>query len=303
VRALSWPWTGTWAEPLFGPSLELTVIVLVGVVARFLLHRLIDRIARGIAAGTAGLARLDERIPGSTTRLVTAPLLAERRDQRARTTASVLKSLATAAVSAVVVITVLDVLSIPVAPLLASAGIVGVAVGFGAQSLVKDVISGLFMIVEDQYGVGDEVDLGGVKGTVQAVGLRVTRVRASDGTVWYVRNGEVLRVGNASQGWAQVELDVAVAYHEDVERAEEVLLELARELAEEEAFRGQVLAAPTVAGMEQLTAEAVVLRVEVRTRTGAGSGVARELRRRIKGRFDDAGIALAPTEVQTHRPA
>ena len=146
-----WPWNGTWADPLFGVPLRIVAIVVAGVVARYLAHRLIDRIVRGIAAGTAGLARFEDRV--SVTRIVAAPLLMERREQRARTTASVLQSLATAVISTVVLLTVMDVLSIPVAPLLASAGIVGVAVGFGAQSLVKDVISGLFMIVEDQYGV------------------------------------------------------------------------------------------------------------------------------------------------------
>ena len=122
-----------------------------------------------------------------------------------------LKSLATAVIASIVVITVLDLLSVPVAPLLASAGIVGVALGFGAQSLVKDVISGVFMLAEDQYGVGDVVDLGDASGMVEAVGLRVTRLRDVNGTVWYVRNGEVLRVGNQSQGWARAVLDIPVA--------------------------------------------------------------------------------------------
>lgn len=288
-----WPWNGTWADPLFGVPLRIVAIVVAGVVARYLAHRLIDRIVRGIAAGTAGLARFEDRV--SVTRIVATPLLMERREQRARTTASVLQSLATAVISTVVLLTVMDVLSIPVAPLLASAGIVGVAVGFGAQSLVKDVISGLFMIVEDQYGVGDDVELAGVKGVVEAVGLRVTRLRAHDGTVWYVRNGEVLRVGNASQGWSHATLDVAVAYDADVERASDVLLEVAQEVAQQQGLADRVLDPPKVVGVQQLTAEAVVLRLEVRTEAEAQDDVARELRRRIKQRFDADGIALAPS--------
>lgn len=295
MTPLHQPWTGTWAEPLFGPPLEIAAIVLVGLLVRLLTHRLIDRVARGIATGTRELARLEDRRIAAPARLVAAPLLTERREQRARTTASVLKSLSSAVVGVVVLLTVMDVLSIPVAPLLASAGIVGVAVGFGAQSLVKDVISGLFMIVEDQYGVGDDVDLGGVKGEVEAVGLRVTRIRGHDGVVWYVRNGEVLRVGNASQGWSNASLDIALAYGGDVEQAERLVLEVARDLAEDDAFRDRVLDPPVVVGVEQLTAEAVVIRLEARTQSGAQTDLLRELRRRIKSRLDTAGIALAPT--------
>lgn len=295
MTPLHQPWTGTWAEPLFGPPLEIAAIVVVGLLVRLLTHRLIDRVARGIAAGTRELARLEDRRIAAPARLVAAPLLTERREQRARTTASVLKSLSSAVVGVVVLLTVMDVLSIPVAPLLASAGIVGVAVGFGAQSLVKDVISGLFMIVEDQYGVGDDVDLGGVKGEVEAVGLRVTRIRGHDGVVWYVRNGEVLRVGNASQGWSNASLDIALAYGGDVEQAERLVLEVARDLAEDDAFRDRVLDPPVVVGVEQLTAEAVVIRLEARTQSGAQTDLLRELRRRIKSRLDTAGIALAPT--------
>lgn len=295
MTPLHQPWTGTWAEPLFGPPLEIAAIVLVGLLIRLLTHRLIDRVARGIAAGTRELARLEDRRIAAPARLVAAPLLTERREQRARTTASVLKSLSSAVVGVVVLLTVMDVLSIPVAPLLASAGIVGVAVGFGAQSLVKDVISGLFMIVEDQYGVGDDVDLGGVRGEVEAVGLRVTRIRGHDGVVWYVRNGEVLRVGNASQGWSNASLDIALAYGGDVERAERLVLEVARDLAEDDAFRDRVLDPPVVVGVEQLTAEAVVIRLEARTQSGAEADLLRELRRRIKSRLDTAGITLAPT--------
>ena len=104
----------------------------------------------------------------------------------------------------------LSELGVNVAPIIASAGILGIALGFGAQSLVKDFLSGIFMIFEDQYGVGDVVDLGEAIGTVEAVSLRVTRLRDVNGTVWYVRNGEILRVGNMSQNWARTVLDVGV---------------------------------------------------------------------------------------------
>ena len=207
--------------------------------------------------------------------------------------ASVLKSLTTWAIIVIVVLTVLDALGIPTAPLLASAGIVGVAVGFGAQSLVRDVISGVFMISEDQYGVGDVVDLGDASGVVEAVGLRITRVRDVDGTVWYIRNGEVLRVGNRSQGWARAVLDVGIAYGEDVTRAENLLLDVAKELKDDAQFGALVLEEPEMWGVESVSADGVVLRLVVKTQPLQQWAVARELRRRIKERFDVEGVRVA----------
>lgn len=286
------PWSGTWAEPLFGVPLRILLVVLAGFVTRYVLHRVIDRVTRGIAAGTENLSRRDPELRGAT-RVVTAPLLTQRREQRARTLSSVLKSLVTAVVATVMVITVLDLLSIPVAPLLASAGIVGVAVGFGAQSLVKDVISGVFMLAEDQYGVGDVVDLGDASGLVEAVGLRVTRLRDVNGTVWYVRNGEVVRVGNKSQGWARAVLDIPVAYREDVAQAESLLKDVAGSLREDEQFRDLVLDEPEVWGVEDVSADSVVIRLVVKTQPLKQWDVARELRRRIKDRFDAEQIQVA----------
>ena len=204
-----------------------------------------------------------------------------------------LKSLTTAVVMSVVALMVLAALGIPIAPVLASAGIVGVALGFGSQALVKDFLSGLFMFVEDQYGVGDVVDLGEASGVVEAVGLRVTRLRDTDGAVWYVRNGEVLRVGNRSQGWARAVLDVGIAYGEDVDQATEVLLDVARGVQKDDKFRSLVLEDPEVWGVESVSAEGVVVRLVVKTAPMEQWGVARELRRRIKERFDAEGIRAA----------
>ena len=281
---------GRWFDVFLGTPLRVAGIVLVGLVVRFALHRVIDKITQGIVTGRAGLGRLEDRLPTS---LVTAPLLSARREQRARTMASVLRSLTTAAVATVVVLMVLDEFDVNTAPLLASAGIVGVAVGFGAQALVRDVISGIFMLAEDQYGVGDVVDLGDASGVVEAVGLRVTRVRDVDGTVWYIRNGQVERVGNRSQGWARAVLDVGVAYGEDLTRAEELLLDVARELKEDEQFGPLVLEEPEMWGVESVSADGVVLRLVVKTEPLQQWAVARELRRRIKERFDAEGVRVA----------
>src|SRR5689334_9873701 len=266
------------------------MIVLVAVIVRWIAHRLIDRIAEGIATGRGGLGRLDDRLPNATAFLVPSPLASARREQRARTTASVLKSATTAVVTVVGGLTVLDTLNVSITPLLASAGVLGVALGFGAQTMIKDLISGIFIIIEDQYGVGDVVDVGDVSGTVESVGLRVTRLRSADGTVWYVRNGEILRVGNRSQGWARAVLDVGLAKGQDVARAQALLLDVAGELRKDEDFAAMVVEDPQVWGIESISADGVAVRLVVKTAPLRQWTVVRELRRRILDRFDREGL-------------
>ena len=203
-------WLAQAANWLIAKPLAILVLVLLALGVRWFLHRVIDRLVaprrRGAAEpGAAAAARARRR--SSSPRRCSAG----RRVQRAETMGTLLKSITSIVIFAVVGITAIAELGYNIAPLIASAGIVGVALGFGAQSLVKDFLSGIFMIFEDQYGVGDVVDLGEASGTVEAVGLRVTRLRDVDGTVWYVRNGEILRVGNMSQNWARTVLDIPVA--------------------------------------------------------------------------------------------
>ncbi|PPK94205.1 small conductance mechanosensitive channel [Kineococcus xinjiangensis] len=264
---------------------KIALILLIGFVVRYLLMRVIDRVTTSISEGA-------ERLGGGRRNplLDSSPLLSERRNQRARTIGSVLKSVVTLLVAVTAGLMVLDTIGLPIGPFLASAGIAGVALGFGAQSLVKDFLSGIFMLAEDQYGVGDVVDVGDASGTVEAVGLRVTRLRDVNGTVWYVRNGEILRVGNQSQGWARAVLDVAVAYEEDVARVSDLLERIGRRLAEDEDWKDLVLEEPEVWGVEQMAPDSVVLRVVVKTAPLEQWKVAREMRRRIKAAFDAEGI-------------
>ena len=287
-----------WVQDLLGTPLQIAVIAVVAIVTRWLLHRLIGRVAEGIATGRGGLGRLDERITGATAFLTSSPLASVRREQRARTTASVLKSATTAVVAVVAALTALDTANARITPLLASAGVLGVALGFGAQTMIKDLIAGLFMIVEDQYGVGDVVDLGEVTGSVESVGLRVTRLRDADGTVWYVRNGEIMRVGNRSQGWARAVLDVDLPAGVDVVRAQAVLLDVARRLAKDPDHGGAVLDEPQVWGVEAVTADGVAVRLVVRTQPLQQWAVARELRRRILDRFEAEGLPR-PTGLES----
>ncbi|WP_337059406.1 mechanosensitive ion channel family protein [Kineococcus sp. G2] len=272
---------------LLDKPLKIVIVLVVCFVARYLLLRIISRVADGIATGASRLGGRGGRRNGL---LESSPLLSERREQRAGTIASVLKSATTLVLGIAAVMSVLDIVGVSIAPFLASAGIAGVAIGFGAQALVKDFLSGFFMLAEDQYGVGDVVDLGDASGTVEAVGLRVTRLRDVQGTVWYVRNGEIIRVGNQSQGWARAVLDVSVAYGEDVAHVQEVLQRIGDALAAEDDWKALVLERPEVWGVEQMAADAIVLRLVVKTAPLQQWAVQRELRRRIKAAFDAEGI-------------
>src|SRR5215212_5946534 len=261
-------WTGNdqvaeIADLVIGKPLAIVVVMLIGLLARWLLHRVVDRIVRKAEDGVLP-DRLNKMTVGRS-QSESGESARGRRMQRARTMGDLLKSIITGVIVAVVITMVLAELDYEIGPILASAGIVGVALGFGAQNLVKDFLSGIFMIFEDQLGVGDSVDLGEASGTVEAVSLRVTRLRDVNGTVWYVRNGEILRVGNQSQGWARAVLDVNIGYTEDIDRVQEILLETARELRTDEQFAAFVIDEPEVWGVEALTLDGVVMRVVVKT--------------------------------------
>ena len=284
------------ADVLIGAPLAIVGLILLGLVIGWLLHRLVDRVVRRAEDGMVP-DRLASVIGPRTTLGRSSEqshdvVTSTRRVQRARTLGSLLKSIISGVVFAVFTTMVLSEIGVNIAPIIASAGIIGVALGFGAQSLVKDYLSGIFMMVEDQYGVGDVVDLGEANGTVEAVSLRVTRLRDVNGTVWYVRNGEVVRVGNMSQNWARTVLDVAVGYGEDLARVRRVIKDVAHDLWEDDEFKGLVIEEPEIWGVESMTAEAVNVRVTLKTAPMEQWAVARAMRERIKARFDHEGIQM-----------
>ncbi|MCP2165072.1 mechanosensitive ion channel family protein [Goodfellowiella coeruleoviolacea] len=266
---------------------QIVLILLIAFAARLLLRRLIDGLTKGSSSGNVPvlLRPLRERAPQAL-----GQLLSERREQRARTIGSVLKSITTFLVYGTAAMMVLAQLGIQLAPVLASAGIAGVALGFGAQNLVRDFLSGIFMMLEDQYGVGDVVDVGPATGTVEAVGLRVTTLRDVNGTVWYVRNGEILRVGNSSQGYAVAVVDLPLGYGANVDRATKLVDMVASEAVEQEPLAADVLEPPEVLGIEKVTAESITLRLTVKVRPGRQWGVQRALRAKIMAAFEAAGI-------------
>lgn len=278
------------ANWIVAKPLSIAVLIIVAVVLRWVLHRMIERITDRAAKGTA--PGMFQRAKGAQARSTQTNIAAERRTQRAKTLGSVLKSIVTGVIFSVVSFMVIAELGYDIAPLLASAGILGLAVAFGAQNLVSDFVSGTFMMLEDQYGVGDEVDLGDAVGTVEAVTLRMTRVRDIDGTVWYVRNGNIARVGNASQNWARTVLDVRVSYDEDLGRVREVLHDTGRAMWQNPEWGGFILEEPEVWGVERWDPDAIVLRVVLKTAPLKQWGVAREMRELIKDRFDTLGIDI-----------
>jgi small-conductance mechanosensitive channel len=290
----------TFGKLVAARSVALLAILAIALVANFVFHRLIDRLVRRAEEGM-----LPDRLSQATVgRNAPEPAAGStRRVQRAKTMGSLLKSITSAVIAAVAITMALAELGLDIGPILASAGIIGVALGFGSQTLVKDFLSGIFLIFEDQYGVGDVVNLGeGLTGTVEAVSLRVTRIRDTNGTVWYVRNGELLRVGNMSQNWARAELDIQVSSSEDLVRVRRVLQEVAEDLWHDEDFYGVVIEEPEIPGVEAITPDAITLRVTLKTAPMEQWRVARVLRERIKARFDHEGIqAPYPTSVVMNR--
>ncbi|MFF1301681.1 mechanosensitive ion channel family protein [Streptomyces sp. NPDC058307] len=216
----------------------------------------------------------------------------ERRHQRSQAIGSVLRSVASFAILGTAALMVLGAFEINLAPLLASAGVAGVAIGFGARNLVTDFLSGVFMILEDQYGVGDTIDAGVASGEVIEVGLRVTKLRGASGEIWYVRNGEVKRIGNLSQGWATAGVDVTVRASEDLDNVKRVLGEVAEKMSKEEPWNELLWSPIEVLGLDSVLLDSMIVRVSAKTMPGKSLTVERELRWRIKRAFDAADIRI-----------
>jgi small-conductance mechanosensitive channel len=276
----------TWLTMAFQIALTLVIALLL----RRIAHRIITRLTIRMAEGT-----MSERLREKTRTIFDGSpvLVSERRRQRAETMGSVLRHIASILILGTAVVSVLGALGLNLAPILASASVIGVAVGFGAQNIVKDFLSGMFMLLEDQYGVGDVIDVGPAKGTVEAVSLRITRLRDIDGVVWYMRNGEILRIGNESQNWGRAVLDLPVSPDEDVDRIRTLLRDTASALAADPPWDEIVLGEPSVWGVQALTGDAMIVRVVVKTAPGKQAELSRQLRERVKKAFDEAGVTVA----------
>lgn len=290
---------------LLDKPLRILVIVVIALLVNFALRFLINRFASHIARGddpstTSEPPSKISRAAGRTQEWLTqdSPTLQLRRSQRARTVGSVLGSITSIIITAITILMVLQELGFNLAPVLASAGIAGVAIGFGAQALVKDYLSGLFIVIEDQYGIGDTVDLGEAIGTVEEVGLRTTRVRGVDGTLWHVRNGEILRVGNQSQGWARAVMDIPVPPDVDEDVINDIIRKTADTLRTDPVHGANIMEEPEIWGIEQLTGDAMTIRMVIKTVPQQQWAVARAFRTELKRTMNAAGIRM-PMAQQT----
>ena len=282
-------------ELLLTRSLKVAAVLLVAFTADRLARWTVRRIVRGLQRQPVQ-QRL-QSIRAKTPRALLAstdPLPSLRRSQRADTIGAVLRNLSSVVIWLLASLSILQILGVRLGPLLAGAGFVGLAIAVSAQQMVRDFLAGIAMLLEDQYGVGDVIDVGPATGEVERIGLRTTRVRAVDGTVWHVRNGEIERVGNQSRDWARVLLDVEVARAADLALATRTVEHAARGLHEDDRWRPFLLEDPEVWGLEGLGPASATLRLAVKTRPSRRDEVARELRARVDQAIDQAGIPLPP---------
>jgi moderate conductance mechanosensitive channel len=270
-----------------GPLLQIALVLVLATIVLSFARRVIARgVARAKDPDAGQLPRRRRRHQADE------PSFSLRRAQRADALGALLTSVTTVVVWVLAAFLILAEVGVNLAPLVAGAGVVGLAVGFGAQDLVSDFLSGVFMLAEDQFGVGDIIDVGEAAGVVEGVTLRTTKIRDVEGTLWHVPNGEIRRVGNSSQQWARSLLDIGVSYGTDVDTAIEVIEAVAGAMAEEDGYRDQFLDAPDVWGVQALGADSVDIRLVIKTEPGAQWAISRELRRRLKAAFDTVGIEI-----------
>ena len=286
------------ADILFAKPLTIVVILVVALAARALVRRAINRFVATMSGDRSPGHRLRRRIrsTGLGQKLPEGVLVTTgislRGAARAQTLGVVMKSLSGFVIWAIAAITILGELGVNLGPLVAGAGIAGVALGFGAQSLVKDFLAGVFILVEDQYGVGDIIDAGEATGTVEAVSLRTTRLRDVSGAMWHIPNGQIVRVGNMSQQWARALLDVSVNYEADLAVAQDTIKRVADEVWRDPDWSHKVIEEPEVWGVEDFGADGITIRLVVKTQPSEQFQVLRELRLRLKTALDEAGIEI-----------
>lgn len=292
AATIDWPaiWQG-FLDVLVWAGLTLLSIlgIIVGaLILSWIMRRLIARVVDRIVSGAKTKANVDD-----TQALDRSPLAQVRLVQRTRTLGSILTNIVNVTIVIIAIILVVYTLSPDILgsfTLLTAA--IGAGLGFGAQNIVKDVLNGIFIVAEDQVGIGDVVDLGLATGIVEYVSVRVTHVRDVNGTLWYVRNGEILRIGNMSMGWARVIVDLAVPADADIGEVETAMLDAAKSLQHDPKWRSRITEKPEVWGLESVSGDALVIRLVMKTRANAKDDVARELRMRLKHAIDELGLTL-----------
>ena len=297
---------------LAGPvsvGLRILFVIVVALVVRAVANRVINKITERAATATLPVASAAIRpairrhrappVPSAaedTAALSAAAVAAagtERHEQRARALGSILRSGVSIVVFGIAALTILGDLGFNLTPLLLSTTVLGVALGFGAQNLIRDYLAGILMLVEDHYGVGDTINVKDATGTVEAMTLLTTRLRDVNGVVWHIRNGTIESVGNESQGWSRAVIDYPVPYGEDLARIRSLMEQAASSMFAERGWRKLMLEKPEVWGAQELSSKEVTMRIVAKTAPMRQWEVARELRARVKAALDAAGVAPA----------
>ena len=301
---------------LAGPvtqGLRILFVILIALLVRAVAHRVINKLTERAASSSLSVSPVAAFRPGVHRRRASAPepppdtaaLSAaavaaagtQRHEQRARALGSILRSGVSILVFGIAALTILGDLGVNLTPLLLSTTVLGVALGFGAQNLVRDYLAGILMLVEDHYGVGDTINTKDATGTVEAMTLLTTRLRDVNGVVWHIRNGTIESVGNESQGWSRAVIDYPVRYEEDLGRIRVLMEQAAGSLFAERGWRELILERPEVWGAQELSSKEVTIRIVAKTAPMRQWEVARELRARVKAVLDEAGVA--PTGPDT----
>ncbi|AWB82523.1 mechanosensitive ion channel protein MscS [Corynebacterium yudongzhengii] len=298
--------TGFWENPevqqwLIATPLRILIVIIIALILQAIARRLIDRAADGniakggkLSKGRSGKKKDQNAEVRDDARLAAMHRAREqRRHSRVKTLAGVGRSAAVLVIWTWAVLAILGELGINVGPIIASAGVIGVALGFGAQSLVMDFLAGVFMLLEDQYGVGDVVDVGDdIVGDVEEISLRITTIRDIDGTLWYVRNGEIMRVGNLSDEYSIARIEVPVALSNDMDEAWNIILDAVTDISNDPLISEYVMETPTVNGLTQINPDSVTFRASVKTLPAKQWDVQRIIQSKLVNILRDKGVAL-----------
>ena len=282
-------WDYLWGAEFDGPLgklIQILIVILIALLVRLVANRVIQITVNRVVTGAKRRRNVQD-----TQALLTSPVNAARVVQRTRTLGTVLNNVVSVVVVLVALISIVTIINAQITgafSLITAA--LGAGLGFGAQNLVKDVLTGLFMVADDQLGIGDIVDTDLATGIVEAVGIRVTQIRDVNGVLWYVRNGELTRVGNRSQGWSRAIVDITVPNGADVEALQPRLLEAAKAAVAMPEWQGSVTETPELWGLESVTADGVVLRIVARTTANQRDDVAWAIRTHLREALEDAGI-------------
>nr|WP_260857560.1 mechanosensitive ion channel family protein [Microbacterium sp. 1.5R] len=274
-------------------ALNVAIIIVACILIALVLRVVIRRVVHRIVDTAKNKAAVDD-----TQALERSPLADMRLVQRTRTLGTILQNIVNVmlvVIAVVLIVNALDNSLLGSLTLLTAA--VGAGLGFGAQNIVKDVLNGMFIVAEDQIGIGDVVDLGLASGVVEYVSVRITQVRDVNGTLWYVRNGEVTRIGNMSQGWARAIIDIGVPLDADLDVVEQTMLETAQGLAKDSKWRTRIIDKPELWGLESIGGEALVVRIVIKARANAKDDVAQELRKRLRTALLEKGITFPSMET------